>query len=102
MSVVKDSRIGVCLDLGHANYSQVGIAGWFEELGEKIGYLHLSDNMGTYDDHLPLGQGSIDWDEADRLWRGLKRDTPLTLEVGNLDNVMKSVDFLKEKGLFGQ
>ena len=58
--------------------------------------------MGTYDDHLPLGQGSIDWDEADRLWRGLKRDTPLTLEVGNLDNVMKSVDFLKEKGLFGQ
>ena len=102
MSVVKDSRIGVCLDLGHANYSQVGIAGWFEELGDKIGYLHLSDNMGTYDDHLPLGQGSIDWDETDRLWRGLKRDTPLTLEVGNLDNVMKSVDFLKEKGLFGQ
>ena len=102
MSVIKNKRIGVCLDLGHANYSEVGIAGWFEELGEKIGYLHLSDNMGTYDDHLPLGKGSIDWYEADRLWRGLNRDTPLTLEVGNLDNVMESVDFLESNGFFGQ
>ncbi|MCR5773945.1 MAG: sugar phosphate isomerase/epimerase [Lachnospiraceae bacterium] len=98
---IKDERIGVCLDLGHANYSHVGIAGWFEELGDKIGYLHLSDNNGTYDDHLTLGKGTIDWEEADRLWRGLGKNTPMTLEVGNIESVKASISFLKEHGYFG-
>ena len=101
MEIIRDSRIGVCLDLGHANYSHTELSGWFDALGDHIGYLHLSDNNGEYDDHLALGDGCVDWAEADRLWRSLGKATPMTLEVGGLDNVLRSLSFLRANGLFG-
>lgn len=101
MEIIKDERVGVCLDLGHANYSKTELSVWFKELGDKIGYLHLSDNNGLYDDHLSLGDGTVDWIEADRLWRALGRQTPMTLEVGSIDNVRRSIQYLKENSLFG-
>ncbi len=101
MERIEDKRIGVCLDIGHANYSQVPIRQWFEELGEWIGYLHLSDNHGTYDDHVPLGEGSIDFEEADRLFGTLGRNVPITLEVNGLVTAGRAIAFLKEKGYFG-
>lgn len=82
MKRVTDERVGVCLDIGHANYSGTPIEEWFDRLGGQISYLHLSDNMGKFDDHLPLGMGTIDWKRIDSLWRGLKRRMPITLEVG--------------------
>ncbi|MCR5788345.1 MAG: sugar phosphate isomerase/epimerase [Lachnospiraceae bacterium] len=101
MKRINDPRIGVCLDIGHANYSRISLRQWFEELGEWIVYLHLSDNEGIYDDHLTLGRGTVDWKEADALWRGLDRDTVLTLEVGGIKGVKDSVSFLREHGFFG-
>jgi sugar phosphate isomerase/epimerase len=74
---------------------------WFEILGDRIGYLHLSDNGGLYDDHLPLGDGTVDWAAADALWKGLGRDTYLTFEVGPPEGVRRSIAYLKERGLFG-
>ncbi|MCR5474969.1 MAG: sugar phosphate isomerase/epimerase [Lachnospiraceae bacterium] len=101
MERITDRRVGVCLDVGHANYSHDKIGRWFEDLGQWIGYLHLSDNMGTYDDHLPLGEGNVDWAEADRLWRDLDRDTFITLEINGLVAAARAVEFLKGKGYFG-
>lgn len=101
METVRNPRIGVCLDIGHANYSGTPVREWFDRLGDHIGYLHLSDNNGTFDDHLTLGEGTVDWEEVDRLWQGLNRTTPLTLEVGNIDSVRRSIGFLRENGYFG-
>ncbi len=101
MCRIEDKRVGVCLDVGHANYSSAPIRQWFEELGEWIGYLHLSDNNGTYDDHLPLGEGSVNWQETDELWRKLDRDTYITLEINGLVAAGRAVNFLKENGYFG-
>ncbi|MBR6738215.1 MAG: hypothetical protein IKL99_00935, partial [Oscillospiraceae bacterium] len=64
--------------------------------------LHLSDNMGLFDEHLPLGKGSVDWKKVDGLWRALGRDVLLTLEVGGYDGVETSLAYLKENGLFLQ
>ena len=102
MNRVTDKRIGVCLDIGHANYSNISISEWFEELGEWIGYLHISDNMGVYDDHVPLGEGNIDWDEADRLWRALDRDTFITIEVNGFVTAGRAVRFLEKHHYFGR
>ena len=93
--------VGVCLDIGHANYSDAPMEAWFDALGPSIACLHLSDNMGRLDDHLPLGDGEIDWAMADRLWRQLGRDVPVTLEVGGLQGVEKSLGFLRRNGYFG-
>lgn len=101
MESVHSDRIGVCLDIGHAHYSRASLDQWFDELGEWIQYLHLSDNMGEFDDHLPLGQGSIDWEQVNRLWKALGREIPITLETGNLDATKESIGFLRIHQYFG-
>ena len=101
MRRIPDRRVGVCLDFGHAHYSRVPLGEWFDALGDRIGYLHLSDNNGAYDDHLPLGAGTVDWEEADRLWRELSGEIPMTLEVGGIDGVRQSLGLLRERGYFG-
>ncbi|MBS3968834.1 MAG: sugar phosphate isomerase/epimerase [Clostridia bacterium] len=53
-----------CLDVGHCNvFSEESIKTWLEVLGERLRYLHLSDNNGKRDNHLPIGSGSIDFQE---------------------------------------
>lgn len=101
MDQVTDERVRVCLDIGHANYSRTPLEDWFDRLGAYIGYLHLSDNMGKFDDHLPLGRGTVDWKLADSLWRQLDREMPITLEVGGIGGVEQSLAYLKQRGYFG-
>ena len=95
------AQVQVCLDIGHAHYAQVPLEQWFDELGEHIGYLHLSDNNGQFDEHLPLGLGNVDWALADSLWRQLGRSVPMTLEVGGITDVEQSLTYLKRHGYFG-
>ena len=93
--------VRVCLDIGHAHYSGTPLETWFDVLGPSIDRLHLSDNRGRFDDHLPLGDGGIDWAMADRLYQGLGKELPMTLEVGGLQGVEKSLAFLRRNGYFG-
>ena len=102
MRRISHPAIGVCLDLGHVHYSYMPMEAWFDSLGSRIGYLHLSDNNGRFDDHLPLGNGTVDWKKADALWRSLDRAMPITIETGNPENVRQSLSFLKEHGYFGR
>ena len=93
--------IGVCLDIGHVNYSRMPLPEWLELLGDRIGYLHISDNLGFYDDHLILGEGTVDFETADRFWHASGKKMPITLETGSIDNTERSIRFLKKHGLFG-
>lgn len=101
MDRIDNPDIGVCLDLGHARYSHAPMEAWFDSLGERISYLHLSDNLGAFDDHLSLGSGSIHWQQAHSLWQQLGREVPITLETGDLSSTEDSIRFLREYGLFG-
>lgn len=72
----------VCLDTGHINaFSRLPVKRWWEVLGERVIALHLHDNDGLSDDHLPPGNGIFDFPALVGLLRD--RDTlPLmTLEV---------------------
>lgn len=101
MKRIPDPRIGVCLDFGHIHYSRMPMEQWFEILGERVGYLHLSDNNGLYDEHLPLGDGTVNWEAADALWKNTGKKMLLTLETGGIEGAARSVAYLKEHGLFG-
>jgi len=62
---VGDPRLGLCLDLGHAHaLSRRPVVEWIEALGERLAYVHLHDNRGAEDEHLPLGRGNLPLAEA--------------------------------------
>lgn len=60
MEALKPSGPGFCLDTGHAHLggSLNGLASLFPD---QLMMIHAADNRGTHDDHLPPGQGGIDW-----------------------------------------
>ena len=59
---VNSPFLGYCLDAGHGNlFSEVPLEDWVGVLGPRLLEIHLHDNHGDADEHLPLGQGSIDF-----------------------------------------
>lgn len=63
-----------CFDVGHWHlFSRVGLEEWFAELGECIAEVHIHDNLGSKDDHLPVGCGQIDFP---RVFNLLERYAP--------------------------
>lgn len=57
-SVTEGTRIGVCFDAGHANAA--GTIGSFLLDRERIVNVHLHNNDGSSDQHLPLDKGTMD------------------------------------------
>lgn len=61
LDAVGDSRAGICLDAGHANVaSRQPVSEWISTLGGRIRHVHLHDNHGEWDEHLPPGEGGMD------------------------------------------
>jgi sugar phosphate isomerase/epimerase len=54
---------GVCLDTGHAFLSG-NLLNVLHKLSAFIQMLHIHDNWGRLDDHLPPGQGHIPWPQV--------------------------------------
>jgi sugar phosphate isomerase/epimerase len=65
-------------DMGHARLSEGARAG-IDSLGESIRHIHLTDNFGQKDDHLPLGDGNYDYSEFAGFLKGFPH--VITLEV---------------------
>lgn len=62
MDAVPSPNFGICVDAGHLKvFSTVDMEEWFRVLGPRIAEVHLHDNHGRHDEHLPLGEGSIDF-----------------------------------------
>ncbi len=59
---VGSARLSFCFDPGHATlFSRLPIQKWAEALGPRIMEMHVHDNRGLRDDHLPVGEGSINF-----------------------------------------
>ena len=90
---------GWCFDIGHRQvFGTAGLDRWLEVLGPHLVHLHLHDNFGGRDDHLPLGRGSID---LARVFQGLAGldtvDEPTaTLEVDYRHGVEESLEILAD------
>ncbi|MBN2171403.1 MAG: sugar phosphate isomerase/epimerase [Candidatus Krumholzibacteriota bacterium] len=92
-----ETAFGVNLDLGHWHaYSRTPLAGWLERLGGRLLSLHLHDNAGRSDQHLPLGRGSVPWEAVFAAVRELGRPLDWTVENHSLEEVLASAAFLAE------
>jgi len=50
-------------DVAHAHLQDEEFL-FIEEFGHKIEHVHVSDNFGDQDEHLPLGEGNIKWSKV--------------------------------------
>jgi sugar phosphate isomerase/epimerase len=60
MGAIEKVTVGACLDTGHANLTGE-IDRVIYKLSGHLKMVHINDNLGNFDDHLPPGKGHIDW-----------------------------------------
>jgi sugar phosphate isomerase/epimerase len=58
-TAIPSPYLGLALDIGHAHLLPEGVDAWLDAFPENIMHLHLHDNDGVLDQHLPIGEGSI-------------------------------------------
>ncbi len=59
---VGSPRLSFCFDPGHAMlFSRLPVQKWAEAFGPLVREMHVHDNRGLRDDHLPVGEGSINF-----------------------------------------
>ncbi len=88
-----------CFDTGHHHafsLRKVPLSGWIETLGSYLWEVHLHDNHGDKDEHLPMGEGEFDFNQFfDLLSRN--RLTPVyTIEPHQEDHLRRGWEAAKK------
>ena len=95
---VKSDNLGVVLDTGHLNAQKEILPLSVEKLGDRIFYLHVSDNDGKTNEHLGLGRGNIDWEGVFSALKKHGFDGYVGLDIGKIPNldeeIIRSKEFL--------
>jgi len=80
--------MAMTLDVGHAFIDGHGmdrILEFIDRFGNRIHHIHISDNFGRRDDHLPVGQGAIEFKVLTGALKQINYDDTMTLEVFTAD-----------------
>jgi sugar phosphate isomerase/epimerase len=81
-------HLQMTLDVGHAFIDGQGmdlILEFIRRFGDRIDHIHISDNYGQRDDHLPVGDGAIDFRSLVRALKQIDYDNTMTLEIFTSD-----------------
>ncbi|MCL2640985.1 MAG: sugar phosphate isomerase/epimerase, partial [Phycisphaerales bacterium] len=104
-----DSMIRLINDVGEKNFKANFDTGHFSAQRENVvlalvklegmfANIHMSDNNPTNTDHLPIGQGTIDWDEFFRVLKMQGYTGYLGLDLGGrptlVDDLKQSAEFV--------
>jgi sugar phosphate isomerase/epimerase len=99
---VNMDNLGVCIDTGHANVGgKLHVAEEIEKYGQKLNAVHLNDNLGKGDPHMPLGKGNLNWEQIFNSLKKVKYDGILTMELKvsgekDLPEIKKSISLIQE------
>ena len=92
----KDENLWFCFDSGHFNlFSSLSLDGWLVPLKDRIREMHLHDNHGGWDEHLPVGAGTFPFRELKAMLRSLP-DIIFTSETHGEERAEESIKKLKE------
>lgn len=86
--------IGLCWDTGHSNLIQDGIDK-IKPFIQRLLILHMNGNYGKKDEHLPIGEGTVDWTRVVRIIAASPYDGVLTQEV-NIKEESTPKEFLRD------
>lgn len=72
-----------CLDTGHANMAE-GIMPYINNFRDKLVCVHYHDNKANNDEHLPVGEGTVPWQELVDGLTKINYNGPLVSECRNV------------------
>ncbi len=77
-------ELKLVLDTGHAHIGDKAdrrLIDFIDRHGSRLDHVHVSDNSGVRDEHLPVGEGSIDFRSLARALRSINYQDTITLEI---------------------
>jgi len=98
---IRYDNFGAVLDTGHLYAAKEILPLSVEKLGDRLMYIHVSDNDGRDNRHLALGRGTIDWENLFLTLKKNNYDRYVAIDVGgtgfegNIDKaVVESKNYL--------
>jgi sugar phosphate isomerase/epimerase len=92
--------VKVHLDVGHAFIwgGIKNIRNFIMAFEDRIEHIHLHDNHGKSDEHLPIGEGKINWKSVVGMLKKNNYDKTITLEVfsKNRKDVVRSREKIRK------
>jgi sugar phosphate isomerase/epimerase len=89
---VDSDWFGHCFDAGHWQlFGKTAMADWLDAISPHLLHLHLHDNHGIADEHLPVGEGTIDFSPLQKKLRSLPSLPSMTLEAHSADHLQRSL-----------
>ena len=100
LATLNSDQVCFCFDTGHFNvFARESLKTWMDVLGPYIGHLHLHDNFGRFDEHLPPGNATFPFDEFFTALQALKVKPTITLEAHAPEHLWQSLANLQEMSL---
>jgi len=94
---------GFCFDTGHYRaFSRDSLAAWLECLHPFLRHVHLHDNNGEADAHLPVGDGDFPFKEFFTFLRTKDIRPIFTIEAHNERNLRRSLENMERLGFLGE
>ena len=95
LDAIDSPHFGHCFDVGHFRlFSKVTMEQWFIQLGKRVIEVHIHDNNGGRDEHLPPGDGDIDFTKFFELLRNCSQDVIYTIEPHKEEHLKKNLKVL--------
>ncbi|NVN90591.1 MAG: sugar phosphate isomerase/epimerase [Desulfuromonadales bacterium] len=97
LEAIDDPALRHCFDVGHWNmFASTGLEEWFTEMGSHMAEIHLHDNHGQTDEHLPLGEGQINFDLLFNLVRRFAPEAVWTIEAHSNERLERALENIKK------
>jgi sugar phosphate isomerase/epimerase len=84
-----DDTVGYLVDTGHANVNGWDVPALIDRLKDRLYGIHIHDNMGDADSHLPIYSGNLNWEKIFKVMRNITRECDFILEYAPVIPVEK-------------
>lgn len=97
---VSSPYLRFCFDTGHYNvFSAAPVGSWIDMMSPYLAELHIHDNQGIKDQHLPPGEGNFSFPDLFAMLRKRKLTPIVTLETHSVEHFRKAVARIDALGL---
>ena len=76
-------NLGICVDSGHCHLNGLDVPDVIRACGGLMVETHFHDNHGERDEHLPIGEGTINWNTVLQALRDIQYSGLITFEQRN-------------------